>query len=394
MDFIILSNALGKKCKSRLSFLLVTLLIYCVHEHVKESKYYSHNLFSELSEEIRFGRLAPVPFKYTISSCVNEFECGQNLFDSNEKTVWKSAKENLEEWILIDFFAKRLMNQIELNLPEDSNVKEIFIQVFYKEEWKTLKKSESFSGKKLLNITGIDASLLRILFTKKSVGNTVVTDCKVLLNNSNLTGVSERLLGYFFPILSGFLPEDDYSYPGAPRKYRSGIHKGLDISQILDSKGNKKFLTKSTPVYSIGEGIIVRADLDYKPMTLGEYNEITTSNQTHPVTLVARDFGGRQIWIDHQNGVMSSYNHLSQTAKGLQVGSKVTKGQLIGRVGNSGLKAEAMNTDEQVHLHLEIWVDGEFLGNDLKPEDTRKLLQYFFGLQSPNVKLFPKLSKN
>ena len=359
---------------------LVSFLIQCTQNRIKENKYYTENLFSELSEEIHFGRVAPVPFKYTVSSCASSLECGQNLFDSNQKTVWKTEKTNLEEWVWIDFFSKRLLNQIEINISENSNLKEILIQVFYKQKWETIKRVSSFNGKKLFQITGIDASTLRIFFIKKTKESLVISDLKVLLNQSNLTGLPERLTGYFFPIERGILPEDDYSYPGAPRKYRSGIHKGLDISQFLDSDGNKKFLKESSPIYAIGDGTVVRADLDYKPMTLREYEEITSYNQKNPVTFVARDFGGRQVWIDHENGVMSSYNHMSEIAKEIQVGSKVKKGQIIGKVGNSGLKAEAMNTNEQIHLHLEIWVDGEFLGNDLKPKQTRKLLNYFFGL--------------
>lgn len=389
MDSTILSKDLSKKCKflqTTFFFLSFALTITCAHEQIKESSYYTRNLFSELSEEIRFGRLAPSPFKYTISSCLSEIECGQNLFDSDENTVWKSHEFELEEWVIIDFFSKRLMNQVELFTPANSNIKEVLIQVLYREEWKTILKGEVSFGKNLFKLNGIDASILRIIFVKEKIGNILVSDLKVLLNNSNLTGLPERLLGYFFPIERGLLPEDDASYPGAPRKYRAGIHKGLDISQIVDSKGNKKYLTKSHPIYAIKDGIVVRADLDYKPMTLSEYNEITNYNQTHPVTFVARDFGGRQVWIDHQNGVMSSYNHMSEIAKGIQVGSKVSKGQVIGKVGNSGLKAEAMNTNEQVHLHLEIWVDGEYLGNDLKPEDTRKLLNYFFGLKNKSFK--------
>lgn len=366
----------------RFVFYLVLLFIfYCIQPQVKENNYYSQNFFSELSEEIRFGRVSPIPFKYTVSSCFSSLECGQNLFDWNEQSIWKTGTTSSQEWVEIDFFSKRLMNKVQIHIPKESPpIQEILCQVLYREEWKTILKTKGFIGSRDLNFSGIDASILRVLFVKETQEPIRISELKIFLNYSILTGLPQRLTGYIFPIEKGLLPEDDYSYPGAPRKYRAGIHKGLDISQFIDSKGNKKFMNKSTSVYSIGDGIIVRADLDYKPMTLGEYNEITTYNQTHPVTFVARDFGGRQIWIDHQNGVMSSYNHLSEIEKNLKVGSKVSKGQVIGKVGNSGLKAEALKTNEQIHLHLEIWVDGEFLGNDLKPEQTKKLLHYFFGI--------------
>ena len=134
----------------------------------------------------------------------------------------------------------------------------------------------------------------------------------------------------------------------------------------------------NTPVYAIKSGEIVRVDHDYSPMTLADHSDITQYNQTHPVTYVDKDFGGRQIWIDHKNGVMSSYNHLSSISPNVKLGGRIAKGELLGTAGNSGLLAEAKSTKEQIHLHLEIWIDGEFLGNDLKPYQSKRFLQFFF----------------
>ena len=39
---------------------------------------------------------------------------------------------------------------------------------------------------------------------------------------------------------------------------------------------------------------------------------------------------------------------------------------------------EIKSSKDQIHLHLELWIDGEYLGNDMKPIQIRKFLQYFF----------------
>ena len=59
--------------------------------------------------------------------------------------------------------------------------------------------------------------------------------------------------------------------------------------------------------------------------------------------------GGYQIWIDHGNGLWSTYNHLSAILVG--AGSYVGRGQTIGRVGESGCATGP-------HLHFAVWRGG------------------------------------
>ncbi len=60
---------------------------------------------------------------------------------------------------------------------------------------------------------------------------------------------------------------------------------------------------------------------------------------------------GRAIFIRHGTRYTTVYAHLSRYARGLRVGSKVTQGQIIGRVGRSGMATGP-------HLHYEFRVDG------------------------------------
>lgn len=340
--------------------------------------YYYSNFFSGNMDEIYFGRISPSGFRYTVSGCSSQALCGQNLFDSNRSTEWVTDAGHEMEYVQIDFGSKRLFNGLRWEFGTKTNpVNEIFLQVQSKGEWKTLAELKNPAIYGTWEFIPTDASLVRIEFRKQEQP-IQMKNLVLLLNDTILTGVPPRLTGYSMPIAGGMIPLDDYSLPGAPRKYRNGIHKGLDFNTYMSREMQELRLDFNTPIFSIGDGVVVRMDSDYIPMTLVEYNEITQYNQTHAVTYVERDFGGRQIWIDHRNGVMSSYNHLQTIGKNIRIGTRVAKGEQIGTAGNSGLIAEAKGNKEQIHLHLEIWIDGEFLGNDLKPAQTRKLLQYFF----------------
>ncbi len=90
-----------------------------------------------------------------------------------------------------------------------------------------------------------------------------------------------------------------------------------------------------TPVSSIGDGVVVYAGWK------GGY--------------------GRYIRIRHPNGYMSGYGHLSRIY--VRRGQRVRQGQLIGRVGSTGLSTGP-------HLHFEILKDGRFV-NPLRLKTPR-----------------------
>jgi murein DD-endopeptidase MepM/ murein hydrolase activator NlpD len=58
---------------------------------------------------------------------------------------------------------------------------------------------------------------------------------------------------------------------------------------------------------------------------------------------------GNAILIDHGWGVVTGYWHLSRID--VTVGQRVTQGQPIGAIGNTGLSTGP-------HLHWEMWVNG------------------------------------
>ncbi|MCK7612538.1 M23 family metallopeptidase [Roseibium sediminicola] len=63
---------------------------------------------------------------------------------------------------------------------------------------------------------------------------------------------------------------------------------------------------------------------------------------------------GRRIELRHTNGYTTTYNHMTGFAKGIQEGSRVTQGQIIGYVGSTGLSTGP-------HLHYEVLVNGRYM---------------------------------
>jgi murein DD-endopeptidase MepM/ murein hydrolase activator NlpD len=63
---------------------------------------------------------------------------------------------------------------------------------------------------------------------------------------------------------------------------------------------------------------------------------------------------GKYIRIRHANGYETAYGHMTAFARGMEEGTRVRQGQVIGFVGSTGLSTGA-------HLHYEILVNGRFV---------------------------------
>jgi hypothetical protein len=98
--------------------------------------------------------------------------------------------------------------------------------------------------------------------------------------------------------------------PGA-----SEDHGGVDIAA-----------PEGTPIYAMDSGVVTKKNW----------------NTGH---------NGYGIAIQHDNGVVSKYVHMSRNVSGLDVGDAVTKHQVIGYVGSTGVSTGN-------HLHFEVEVNG------------------------------------
>ena len=83
-----------------------------------------------------------------------------------------------------------------------------------------------------------------------------------------------------------------------------------------------------TPIVSAGNGTVIKAEWD-----LGY---------------------GRRIEVQHTNGYVTAYSHMSGFGKGISPGVRVKQGQVIGYLGNTGLSTGP-------HLHYEVIINGSFV---------------------------------
>lgn len=63
---------------------------------------------------------------------------------------------------------------------------------------------------------------------------------------------------------------------------------------------------------------------------------------------------GRRVEIQHANGYITTYNHMSGFARGIAEGVRVKQGQTVGFLGSTGLSTGP-------HLHYEVMVNGHFV---------------------------------
>lgn len=172
------------------------------------------------------------------------------------------------------------------------------------------------------------------------------------------------LRGFIYPIQGGCLPRGDQLMPNAPREYRQGLHEGIDFYNV----DNCTAIGLGAPVMAAKGGRVVRVDSSYRDMTPAEL-QATLAN---PTTADAVDrFRGRQVWIDHGNGIVTRYCHLSGIAQGLAVGQQVAAGQLIAFVGESGTPESITNPGHEYHLHFELRIGDSYLGAAKSPADVR-----------------------
>jgi murein DD-endopeptidase MepM/ murein hydrolase activator NlpD len=150
-----------------------------------------------------------------------------------------------------------------------------------------------------------------------------------------------------------------------PRRYYRFHTTDDGIVDFYDETGKsaKKFLMRKPLAggnFRSGFGIRRHPILGYSRMHSGvDWSDDTGA----PIfaagngTIIHSDWSsgyGRRIEIQHLNGYVTTYSHLSGFARGIQEGSKVRQGQIIGYVGNTGLSTGP-------HLHYEVAINGNYV---------------------------------
>jgi len=108
-----------------------------------------------------------------------------------------------------------------------------------------------------------------------------------------------------------------FGWRNHPMLHVSELHSGVDWAAPM-----------GTPIFAAGNGILEEIGLK------GGY--------------------GKYVKLRHSNGYQTAYGHMTAFARGLDVGSKVRQGQIIGFVGSSGLSTGS-------HVHFEILINDRFV---------------------------------
>jgi murein DD-endopeptidase MepM/ murein hydrolase activator NlpD len=118
------------------------------------------------------------------------------------------------------------------------------------------------------------------------------------------------------PIAEGEL-RSGFGYRRHPILGYSKMHTGVDWANRI-----------GTPIMASGNGTVIKAEWD------SGY--------------------GRRVELQHTNGYVTAYNHMSRFGRGVTPGARVRQGQIVGYVGNTGLSTGP-------HLHYEVIVNGRFV---------------------------------
>jgi len=314
------------------------------------------------------------------------------VMDANRETCWISDGSAGPQWITVDFGSKRLITSIVVCPGKKDNYPAIsyFKLQFLNSSWfdyatvQTRRPGAfgySEKGRMEIDLAGMDASTFRIFIPADAMirGYASIAEIEIYMGASRLAFFDDRLKGICLPIQNGYLPASDYSYPNAPRAYRGGRHSGIDFYNFhTEDSYDPVPLTETTPVFAADKGVVIRADHDYESIDIKEWRRRSAYYQTHPATYMRNAFGGREVWIDHRNGIVTTYNHLSSIDPEIKPGRRISRGKKIGTAGNSGLAGEAEGKLYGIHLHFEIWIDGNYLGYGMSMQDVRKYYQWIF----------------
>jgi murein DD-endopeptidase MepM/ murein hydrolase activator NlpD len=115
-----------------------------------------------------------------------------------------------------------------------------------------------------------------------------------------------------------------------PAKSPTSSHTG-------DGTRNEDYIAYDAPLLAVADGTVAAVVSDNKEAT----PQVITPDQSF------EELGGNYVIIDIGDGNFAFYAHMLPGSASVKVGDKVTRGQVIGRLGNSGNTTEA-------HLHFHV----------------------------------------
>ncbi len=170
----------------------------------------------------------------------------------------------------------------------------------------------------------------QVTFANKSLNGNILSSAQVssvilkepvdriVVYGSNKITYYGNTTYWAWPTVKPFRITSHFGYRVHPIRKTRHLHNGVDIAGV-----------SSKSIFAIQDGVVTVAD------TSG-YN----------------GGAGKNVKIDHGNGYVSWYMHLSKV--GVKKGDKVKKGQIIGLMGRTG-------SATGIHLHLSVYKDGKLI---------------------------------
>ena len=176
------------------------------------------------------------------------------------------------------------------------------------------------------------------------------------------------------------VPKRTMRLPNAPRRYRNGIHRGIDF-----------FANWGTPVKAVASGIVVRADHNYKEVPADfRVSMLKASAKVGktPSDIFNNILLGKSVFLDHGFELVPGfrtitiYAHLSHIENKIKPGYKINAGELIGKSGNTGMRESTIGSKAGSHLHWELILQKDdeeiYLGRNMPNPELYQMLKRIF----------------
>jgi murein DD-endopeptidase MepM/ murein hydrolase activator NlpD/small nuclear ribonucleoprotein (snRNP)-like protein len=119
-----------------------------------------------------------------------------------------------------------------------------------------------------------------------------------------------------------------------------------------DPSDNRSYRAYGTEIHAVADGVVTQAGDGIPQNTPG------AKSLAVPITL--ETIGGNHVIVEIGSGLFALYAHLQPGSLRVKVGDKVTRGQVLGLLGNSGNSSEP-------HLHFQICSANSELGSEGLP---------------------------
>jgi hypothetical protein len=181
--------------------------------------------------------------------------------------------------------------------------------------------------------------------------------------------------GYRLPLPGACLPSRPENLPGAPRPYRKGVSAGF----VFVNGDACVPVVRGMGVVAAQAGEVVKVEEAYQELSPEAWQALLERVKEGASPEDMDLLRGLEVHVRHSDGRTSVYAHLQAPYPGLKVGDRVSRGDPIGYLGNTGRRGGPSR------LLFEVW-EGEpdgsaFLFQGLDKEELLRQAKAFFSVK-------------